>query len=114
MPKPIEPPRAPRRGAAQELKSQLGLELALNAYAVLGAVIVLRCLLLSLGVSDRLWIGSAVLSPTNILVRPLAILPGSSFELVGHLTLADATLLAGIVLVPIGIVARPMRSRVSI
>jgi hypothetical protein len=114
MPKPIEPPRAPRRGTAQEQKSQLGLELALNAYAVLGAAIVLRCLLLSLGVSDRLWIGSAVLSPTDILVRPLAILPGSGFELVGHLTLADATLLAGVVLVPIGIVARPARSRAPI
>jgi hypothetical protein len=111
MPKPIEPPRSPRRGTAQELKSQLALELALNGYAVVGAAILLRCLLLSLGVGDRLWIGSAILSPTDILVRPLAILPGADFELAGHLTLADATLLAAIVLVPIGIVARPLRSR---
>lgn len=111
MPKPIEPPRSPRHGAAQELKSQLALELALNGFAVVGAVIVLRCLLLSIGVDDRLWIGSAILSPTDILVKPLTILPGASFELAGHLTLADATLLAGVILVPIGIVARPLRAR---
>jgi hypothetical protein len=111
MPKAIEPPKPPRRGAAQELKSQLGLELALNGYAVVGAAILLRCLLLSVGVNDRLWIGSAVLAPTDILVRPLAILPGADFEFAGHLTLADATLLAVIVLVPIGIVARPLRPR---
>ncbi len=111
MPKPIEPPRPPRRGSAQELKSQLALELALNGYAVVGAAILLRCFLLSVGVDDRLWIGSAVLSPTDIMVRPLAILPGADFALAGYLTLADATLLAAIVLVPIGIVARPLRSR---
>ena len=111
MPKQIEPPRPPRHGAAQELKSQLALELALNGYAVVGAAIFIRCLLLSVGVDDRLWIGSAILSPTDILVRPLAILPGADFELAGHLTLADATLLAAVVLVPIGIVARPLRPR---
>jgi hypothetical protein len=110
VPKPIEPPRSPRRGAAQELKSQLALELALNAYAVLGAAILLRCLLLSLRVDDRLWIGSAILRLTDMLARPITILPGSDLKLVGHLSLADATLLAVIVLVPIGIVARPLRS----
>src|SRR5262249_61998811 len=101
MPKPIEPPRSPRRGSAQELKSQLALELALNAYAILGALVILRCLLLSLGLDDRLWIGSVVLGPTDVLVRPLAILPGSGFAVVGKLTTADATLLAAIVLIPI-------------
>lgn len=111
MPKPIEPPRSPRRGSAQELKSQLGLELALNAYAVVGAAVILRCLLLGLGIGDRLWIGSAILGPTDVLVKPLALLPGSGFVLVGRLTMADATLLAAIVLIPIGIVARPSRSR---
>jgi hypothetical protein len=111
MPKPIEPPRSPRRGAAQELKSQLALELALNAYAILGALVILRCLLLSLGVDGRLWIGSVVLGPTDVLVRPFTLLPGSGFELVGDLTTADATILAGIVLFPIAIVARPARSR---
>jgi hypothetical protein len=111
MPKPIEPPRSPRRGSAQELKSQLALELTLNAYALVGAVIILRCLLLSLGIGDRLWIGSAILGPTDIMVKPISLLPGSGFTLVGHLSTADATLLAGIVLLPIGIVARPSRSR---
>jgi hypothetical protein len=111
VPKPIDPPRSPRRGSAQELKSQLALELALNAYAVVGAAIVFRCLLLSLGVDEGVWIGSVFLQPTNVLVRPLSVLPGAEFELIGHLTLADATLLAMVILVPIGIVARPARSR---
>jgi hypothetical protein len=111
VPKPIEPPRSPRRGSAQELKSQLALELALNAYAIVGALVIVRCLLLSLGIGDRLWIGAAVLGPTDALVRPLAILPGSGFALVGHLTTADVTLLAAIVIFPIGILARPSRSR---
>jgi hypothetical protein len=111
MPKPIEPPRSPRRGSAQELKSQLALELALNCYAGVGAVIILRCLLLGLGIGHRLWIGSAILGPTEMMVKPFRLLPGSGFELVGHLSLADATLLAGIVLLPIGVVALPARSR---
>lgn len=111
MPKPIEPPRSPRRGSAQELKPQLALELVLNAYAVLGAVVFLRCLLLSLGIGDRLWIGAAILAPTRMMVKPITFLPGSGFDLVGRLTMADATLLAAIVLFPIGIVARPSNSR---
>jgi hypothetical protein len=111
VPKPVKPPRSPRRGTAEELKSQLALELALNGYAVIGAAIILRCLLLILRIDDRLWIGSAIIGPTNIMVRPFAILPGSDFVLIGRLTLADATLLAGIVLVPIGIIARSSRSR---
>jgi hypothetical protein len=45
-----------------------------------------------------------------MLASPITILPGSDLKLVGHLSLADATLLAVIVLVPIGIVARPLRS----
>ena len=111
MPKPIEPPRSPRRGGAQELKSQLALELALNGYAVFGAAIVLRCLLLSLAIGDQLWIGSTVLGTTNVFARPFTFLPGSDFSIVGRLTLADATLLAAVALVPVGIVARPVKAR---
>jgi hypothetical protein len=111
MPKPIEPPRSPRRGSAQELKSQLALELALNAYAVVGAAIILRCLLLSLRLDNRLWIGSVILGPTDLIVMPFDFLPGSGFDLVGRLSMADVTLLAAVVLFPIGIIARPSRPR---
>jgi hypothetical protein len=114
VPKPIEPPRAPRRGGAQELKSQLALELTLNAYAVFGAAIVLRCLLLSLAIRNDLWIGSTVVKMTDIFARPFTFLPGSDFSIVGRLTLADATLLAAVALVPIGIIARPIRPRIPI
>jgi len=107
--KVIDPPRAPRRGAAQELKSQLALELALNAFAIGGAAVVVRCLLLSLAVDDRLWIGSTIIQRTNVLLRPFSFLPGADFHLVGNLSLADATLFALVMMVPIGLLARPLR-----
>jgi hypothetical protein len=109
--KPIDPPRAPRRGAAQEFKSQLALELALNAFAIGGAAIIIRCLLLSLEVDERLWIGASIIQRTDILLRPFSFLPGADYQIVGNLSLADATLLAGVLLVPIGILARPIRRR---
>jgi len=111
MARSIEPPRAPRRTAVQELKSQLALELALHAYAVLGATVILRCLLLSLGIDDRLWVGGLALRLSDPLVLPLTLLPGSNHELVGRLTLADATVLAVLALVPIAMIARPRSVR---
>jgi hypothetical protein len=114
MAKPIEPPRSPQRLGVQELKSQLALELALNAYAVAGAIILVRCLLLSLGIDERLWIGHAVIASTDIVALPFSKLPGGGYEVVGRLTLADATLLAAVVLFPIGILALPVRPRIPL
>lgn len=114
MAKLIEPPRPPRRGAAQELKSQLALELMLNVFAIGAAAVVLRCLLLSVGITDRYWIGATILGPTDLLVSRLMILPGADLTLVGRMTLIDVTLLACVVLVPIGILARPARTRSSL
>ncbi len=111
MAKPIDPPRPPRRGAAQEVNSQLALKIALHVFAIGGAAVILRCLLLSLAIDERLWIGASILQRTDILLRPFSFLPGADYRLVGNLSLADATLLAGVLLVPIGILARPIRSR---
>ena len=65
----------------------------------------LRCLLLTLSVGDRLWIGRVIYRATRLLVLPLTVLPGANRTVLGSLTLADATLLAAVILVPIGILA---------
>ncbi len=88
---------------SQEVKSQLALELLLHCYALVGMLIVLRSLLRALGVSSDLWVGRTVYGVTGMLAWPFGLLPGSSFTLAGDLTVADATLLAGVVLFPIGL-----------
>jgi hypothetical protein len=85
--------------------------MALNVYAILGAAIILRCLLLSLSLNERYWIGSTIIGATNPFARPFTFLPGSDFAFVGRLTLADTTLVTAVILVPIGIIARPLRPR---
>ena len=89
------------KSSPQEARSQLAMELMLTVYALVGAVVVLRSLLLAIGVNNELWIGGAVYGASSLLAAPLSALPGSSFELVGNLTVSDVTLLAGVVLFPI-------------
>jgi hypothetical protein len=88
---------------SQEAKSQLALELLLHLYALVGTLIVLRSLLRAIGVNSDLWVGRAVYGLTRPLALPFGLLPGGSFALAGDLTVADATLLAGVVLFPIGV-----------
>jgi hypothetical protein len=88
---------------SQEAKSQLALELVLHLYALVGTLIVLRSLFRALGVSADLWVGSAVYGITGPIVAPFELLPGGSFALLRDLTVADATLLAGVVLFPIAV-----------
>lgn len=97
------PPRPRRPGEAQEIRSQVALELILNAYAIGGALILFRGLLKSLEVDRQLWVGGAIYGVTNLIVRPLSLIPGADRALVGDLTVADATLLAGVVLFPLGL-----------
>ena len=104
----IELPR-PRRGTPQVARSQVALELVLNLYALLGVAIVARCLLLAIGVDRRLWIGALVYRLTDPLALPLTLLPGASRRLIGDLALPDVTLLAVLVLVPLGVLARGQR-----
>lgn len=101
----IELPR-PRRGDLQEARSQVLLELCLNLYALIGALIVVRVLLLSLGVDRGVWIGAATYRLTNLVAWPLGVLPGGDTRMVGSATLADFTLLALVVMIPLGILAR--------
>jgi len=94
--------RNPTGGSGARLLAQMGIAL----YALLAAFIIIRSLLLSIGIADNLWVGGVIYGITDPFVAVLKILPGGSFELVGRLTLADLTLLAGIVAVPAAIVAR--------
>lgn len=100
----IAPPQ-PRRRSGEEFRSQFGVELLLNAYALAGAAVVLRCLLLLLEVDDRLWFGATVYRLTDPLAAPLELLPGGDYVLRGNATLADLTLLAGLALAPLAVVA---------
>jgi hypothetical protein len=79
------------------------MELLLNAYAVGGALIIFRVLLKALGIDQHLWVGAAIYGVTNLIVRPLMKLPGAGSILIGSLTLADATLVAVVVLFPLGL-----------
>ena len=90
-------------GAAQEIRSQVALELMLNAYAAGAALIALRTLLLALGVDQHLWIGRAIYGPSRLLIMPFSFIPGSGLQVVGRLTLADATLFAAVLLLPLAI-----------
>lgn len=105
MSRPVEPPRAPRGGPAQELQSQVFLEILIHVYAVAGTLILLRCLLLSFSIDENYWIGDTILGITNVIADPLHRLPGSGYSVTGNLTLVDLTLFAGVVMFPIGIYA---------
>jgi hypothetical protein len=96
------PPQKPRSDV-KEIKSQLALEVLLHVYAVGGALLLFRGLLKALRVDDTLWVGAAIYGVTEIFVRPFAILPAASRALTGDLTLADATLVALVVLFPLGL-----------
>jgi hypothetical protein len=103
----IEPPRL--RGTSQEIRSQVAMELLLNLYAVLGAAVLIRSLLLSLEMSNQIWIGRTVYRLTDPFILPLSFLPGADRVVIGALTLADLTILSGVVLLPLGLYALGVR-----
>jgi hypothetical protein len=107
--RPVEPPRPPRGGPAQELQSQIFLELLIHGYAIVGAFVLLRCLLLSFSIDKHYWIGSTILGITDLIADPLHRLPGSGREVLGDLTLLDLTLLACVAMFPIGLFALSRR-----
>lgn len=97
------PPRPRGPDSAQEIRSQVALELVLNIYAVAGALIVFRGLLKALGVESHLWVGAAIYGVTDLVARPLTLIPGADTTLIGELTLVDATLVALVILFPLGL-----------
>jgi len=101
----IEPPR-PRRGAAQVARPQLALELALTAYAVIGALLIVRGVLLVLRIGPRVWSGATMYRLTDPLLLPLTLVPGADRRLLGDATLADVTAIVALIFVPLWLAMR--------
>jgi len=94
---------------SQPVGSQLAIELALTGYAIVAGLIIVRSLLLSVGISGSLWVGSFIYGITDPVVSILKLVPGGDFRLLNRLTLADLTLLAAVVAFPLFLLARGPR-----
>ena len=105
----IERPRLGRR-QAQMMRSQLALEVALNAYALVAAALLLRLGFLLLEISPRVWTSAAIYGLTDPVVWPLTVLPGGDRRLLGDAALADVTAVAVLGLAALVVIARD-RSR---
>ncbi len=101
----IEPPRLDRGDGSGGARSQLAFELLLNAYAVIAALLIVRCLLKIEEISSRVWAGSTIYGATGPLLLPLNLLPGAERPLLGDATLADLTAIFLLLLVPLWLVA---------
>lgn len=101
----IEPLRIGRR-TDQVMRSQLALEILLNASALVAALLVLRVGLLAFEITPRIWSGATVYGLTDPIVWPLTLLPGADRRLLGAASLPDVTAVAVLVLVPLFLVGR--------
>ena len=100
-------PRMPSLNPGREDSqgSQLPVVLMLNGYAALGSLFVSRALLKALDISDRYWVGRQIFRATNPFARILEILPGASRTFAGEMSMADLTLVVGVILLPLGLLA---------
>jgi uncharacterized protein YggT (Ycf19 family) len=98
-----------RIARSQPVGSQLAVELALTAYAVVAGLVILRALLLSVGISGSLWVGSFIYGITDPFASILKLVPGGDFRIINRLMLADLTMLAAVVAFPLFLLARGPR-----
>lgn len=101
----IQPPRL-GGSKVQVFRSQLAAEVALTLYALIGAALLVRLVLLLLGIGADVWTGAAIRSVTSPILWPLTLLPGADRPLIGLATLPDFTVVAVILLVPLAFLAR--------
>ncbi len=94
-----------RQSREESGRSQLATELLLTAYAAVSAIILLRTVLVILDVTDRVWLGSFIYGLTKPVVRILDHVPGADRMVLQGLSLADLTLLAPVLLFPLGLIA---------
>ena len=85
--------------------------LMINGYAIVGALFISRSILKALEISDRYWVGRQIFRATNPFATILDLAPGSSRVFTGQLTLADVTLVIGVILFPLGILGFGGRKR---
>ena len=99
------PPRPPA-DAGQGTSSQIALEIVINLYAAVAVLFLARAVLLVGDVDGRVWIGRLIYRFTDPVVAPLRLLSGADRTFVGRFSLADLTLLAIVVLIPLGLSLR--------
>lgn len=97
---------APRRQSGSAIRSSLPLELLLTGIAILGALLVVRFLLLAIAIPSHAWSGQLIFPLSNPLVFPLKLAPGGSITLIGEATLADFTTTVLVLAVTIFLVSR--------
>lgn len=107
--RPLPPSTSSRGEPAQP--SQIPILLLLNGYAAAGALFISRALLKSLEISERYWVGRQIFRATNPFANILEVIPGASRTFIGALSLADVTLVIGVILLPIGILGFGGRQR---
>lgn len=98
-----------RINRSQPVGSQLAIELALTGYAIVAGFVIIRALLLSVGISGSLWVGSFIYGITDPFASILKLVPGGDFRIINRLTLADLTMLAAVVAFPLFLLARGPR-----
>lgn len=81
------------------------------AYSLIAAAILFRTVLVALGISDRVWLGTFIYGITAPVTDVLATFPGAERVVFGRLTLLDVTLLTLVILFPLGVSATGDRDR---
>jgi hypothetical protein len=94
-----------RRQRVSEQRSYALAIVALNAYAAIAAVIVLRTVLVALGATESIWMGRFIERLLGRLTGLMEVLPGATREIVGPFTMVDISLMGAVLLFPLGVVA---------
>jgi hypothetical protein len=85
--------------------SNLPILLLVYGYAAFGALATSRAVLKALEISDRYWVGRQIFRATDPFARILELFPGASSRYIGEMALSDLTLVFGVILFPLGILA---------
>lgn len=96
----------PSAGPSQGTSSQIALEVVVHLYAAVAVLFVARAVLLIGDVDSRVWIGRTIYRFTDPLVVPFSLLPGADRTFIGKFGLADFTILAIVVLIPLSLSLR--------
>jgi len=102
----ILPPFSPTKRGGEVLRSQLALEVALAAYSLIAALMLLRLLFKLSCVSAFVWSGQVVYRLTDPLLFPFAAVQVAQRPLLGAATLADLTGIGLVSLIPIILLIR--------
>ncbi|HYH10725.1 MAG TPA: hypothetical protein VD789_00110 [Thermomicrobiales bacterium] len=94
-----------QRRAVGETRSYALTIVALNVYAAISAVIVLRTVLVAFDATESIWMGRFVFGPTSRVTGLLEVLPGATREVLGPFNAIDLSLVGLVLLFPLGMVA---------